>query len=58
MTNQPSNSHEHNDQGSSAETAVAYRGVFALLYVGLLVACAVVWVKNFVAYKNSSIPLM
>ncbi len=44
MTNNTSNSHD--DGGSSAETAVAYRGIFALLYAALLVGCAVVWVKN------------
>ena len=46
MTNQESNATGSSDRSSGSEPANAYKGVFALLYVALLIACVVVWVKD------------
>ena len=46
MDNKHSSLQETSGGSSGADAAASYKGVFALLYVALLVACLVVWVKN------------
>lgn len=46
MDNRSSDSQDSNESSSNTDGTSAYKGVFALLYIALLVACAVVWVKN------------
>jgi tetratricopeptide (TPR) repeat protein len=46
MDKRSSDSQDSYESSSSTDTGSAYKGVFALLYVALLVACVVVWVKN------------
>jgi len=43
MDNRPTSA---SDQATNTDAAARYRGVFALLYVALVVACVVVWVKD------------
>lgn len=46
MDNRSSDSQDSYESSSNTDGTSAYKGVFALLYIALLVACAVVWVKN------------
>jgi tetratricopeptide (TPR) repeat protein len=46
MDNQGAGPPEPYEQNQSTASSASYKGVFALMYAALFVACAVVWVKN------------